>query len=110
MGVVEHAMEFSESSRVVKLAVVCAIIIAGGVMDGSWKGALAWAIILVALWFAWEIAHYEPKPRQEQFQRVEDFKERIEGPAIKGRRNPDPTRPTTEDFMGMATDYIERRR
>lgn len=89
------------------LAAVCA---AGWAIDGSYKGAVAWLVISLPVWLGWRLLF----PREEQGPRItqtEDFKEEVEGPSIRGERlNPDPTRPTTEDFAGMLTNYIERKR
>jgi hypothetical protein len=91
--------------------VLLGLLIAGGVIDGSWKGAVAWGLILFMGWFLWEVAHYDPynqhfSPPKES----NNYTEEVQVPAIRGKRNPDPTRPTTDDFAGMLTNYIERKR
>jgi hypothetical protein len=107
-------MEFPASAEVftVKLFIPLslAVMALGWKADGSWNGAAAWGIILGVLWFIWEFMHHDPKPKQP---RLPEPVELPDGdlPATRGRRNPDPTRPeSTDDFMGMATEYINRKR
>lgn len=103
-------MEFPRRTRMVKLVVVAVLLVFGGIMDGSWKGILAWAMILGAAWFMWELIHYDPSRKPQQMIRTEqDFNDEP-AQAIRGRRNPDPTRPTTDDWLGMATEYLNRKR
>lgn len=99
-----------EFSKVVKPAVIVGVLIAGWIMDGSWQGAVAWGIIMGFLWFMWEVIHYDPFAKQPpKIPTEQDFTDEPQK-AIRGKRNPDSTRPTTDDFLGMATEYINRKR
>jgi hypothetical protein len=95
----------------VKLVFVVAVLAGGWAAEGSWQGAAAWAMILAFLWFVWAFMHYDPNAQRpvREPQPVDDFNPDGK-PAIRGKRNPDPTRPTTDDYAGMLTNYIERKR
>lgn len=109
--------------KLTKLAFVFGLCVFGWVADGSYKGAIAWLLVVGFFWFlfavinaSWE-GQYEAQGQatarafREEFQTAEDFTEDPQGPSRRGERvNPDPTRPTLDDYAGLITTYIERKR
>lgn len=102
-------MGISSQSRMNKWIVLAVMMAVGWGTDGSYKGAVAWAIVFAGVWFLWEVAHHEPGQQKPSYQRTEDFRETVDSPAIRGKRNPDPTRPD-EEMAGLITNYVERKR
>jgi len=109
--------------KLFKLALVITLCSFGWYADGSYKGAAAMLILIVFIWFLiavgddswhaqWEAqARINAKAMRDEFQTAQDFTEDPQGPSRKGERlNPDPTRPTSEDYAGLITTYIERKR
>ena len=105
----------------IKLALVTTVLVLGWRADGSWKGAAAWAMIVGFVWFVWAMLNHEPAPPESvrktpqqfisEFQATADFKEQVTGPSRRGTRlNPDPTRPTEDDYAALITTIIERNR
>jgi hypothetical protein len=100
-----------------KIAAALGLIVFGGVIDGSWKGSAGWAMVLFFGWIVYRIVRDDEQPRaqsvyvvNEKFQRAEDFTDEAVTPARRGqRRHPDPTRPTEDDYMGLAIQFLHRR-
>ena len=102
-----------------KFAFVIGMAALGWGMDGSYKGAVGMLGVMFVLWCIWELqdaswaGQYEAQARaiKNEFQIEQDFTDDPAGPSRRGHRlNPDPTRPTLDDYAGLITTYIERKR
>jgi len=99
----------------VKIAIVIGLCALGWGMDGSYKGAIGWFGVIMFVWVLWIIGNdmsgTYPQKASRKFQADDDFIEEPQGPSRRGERlNPDPTRPTLDDYAGLITTYIERKR
>jgi hypothetical protein len=98
-----------------KLAAVVGMCALGWGMDGSYKGALAWLLIIVVGYAIISAVNAgdqaQVRGTARLISRPEDFTDYPNPPSRRGERlNPDPTRPTTDDYAGLITTYIERKR
>jgi len=99
----------------IKVSLILGWVILCWQCDGTYKGAVAGLLVWFVAWVIWTISNdaQYPQPnrvaREAQIDR--DFPEAVSGPSTRGHRlNPDPTRPTLDDYAGLITTYIERKR